>query len=101
MNARFHLMRSSEQKAQLNNQLPKIENVLGVAFKPIALRSDFISSLKTRLNDPESVRRFRKLSNRDLFFIIITLTSILMLVLTTIKLLFDFFSGAHRRAETS
>ena len=85
----------------LSYQLPRVEYALGSAFHPVEPRPDFVSKLKTRFNHPESIRPFRKLSSCDIMLVIFMLISTLILVITGVKLIVDFFLSYRNRSNLS
>ena len=98
MNKRVTLEKIVQKKDLLPYQLPRVEYALGSAFHPVEPRPDFVSTLKSQFNDPESIRPFRKLSSGDVMLMVLTLISILILVITGIKLIVDLFSS-HRKGS--
>ena len=90
-----------QKKDPLPYPLPRVEYALGTAFHPVEPCPDFVSMLKNRFNDPESLRPFRKLGSRDILLVTVTLTSILILVITVIKLIVDLFLSYRKNSKFS
>jgi len=101
MNKRDTQERIDQKNDLLLYQLPRVEFVLGSAFHPVEPRPDFVSTLKTRFNDPESIRPFRKLNSRDIILVILMMTSSLILVITFLKLIVDLFSSDRKGSKFS
>jgi hypothetical protein len=92
---------SGDQTGFQSIPLLRAEEALGSVFCRVEPSPDFISTLQTRFDDPESIRPFRRLSPRDIILLVFTLISALMLGLTLIKLTIDLFSSFSKNLKSS